>query len=180
MTLTRKGRFLAGAVIIVAFAAGLPAAERGWKTPPELELDHLPRLCERIDGAPDSKFRLPLPGAEEWPVYRVLWEAREFRVALDPEAHRVRILSAEDPEFRTPAGIHLGSTLREVREKAAEEVRCGSGWNCFAALPSGWSAGFSTIHSNPATGKIEYRDPDDESRVNSLLMYGECEDPPER
>jgi hypothetical protein len=44
------------------------------------------------------------------------------------------------------------------------------------ALPSGWSAGFSTVYSNPETHKIEYREPSDESQVNSLVLRGECEE----
>jgi len=173
--MTSRRYLIRSAVALAVLLAALPAVGRGWKTPPELESDHMPALCERMDGAPASKFRLPQAGAEDWPVYRTFWEDREFRIALHPETHRVRIVSAKDAGFRTPEGIGLGSKLKEAREKSGGEVLCATGWTCFLALPSGWSAGFSTVHSNPDTGKIEYRDPGDDSEVSSLTLRGECE-----
>ncbi len=159
----------------VALVATSPAVGRGWKTPPDLETDHLPRLCERFDGTPRSKFRLPHPGAENWPVYRLVWEETEFRIALDPDTRRVRALSTKDLKFRTPEDVGLGSTLLEVRKKSAGELHCEAGWTCLIALPSGWSAGFSAVHTDPETNKMEYRDPGDDSPVNSLLLRGECD-----
>jgi hypothetical protein len=173
-----KRRSSVSVVVAMVFLAALPAASRGWKTPPRLEIGHMPQLCEWIDGTPASKFRLPGPMAEDWPVFLVIWEEHEFRVALDPETFRVRALSTEDPAFRTPEGVGLGSTLQEARERSAGEVRCGSGWTCFARLPSGWNAGFSTVYSNPETQKIEYREPVDEAPVSRLVLHGECEDRP--
>jgi hypothetical protein len=169
-----RQRFATSAVVVLVTLAAVPALGRGWKTPPELEFDHMPTLCERVDEAPASKFRLPHTGAENWPVYRAFWEEHELRIALHPETHRVRIISTKDAGFRTPEGIGLGSSLKEVREESGGEVQCAAGWTCFLTLPSGWSAGFSTVHSNPDTDKIEYRDPDDDSTVNSLVLRGEC------
>ncbi len=168
-------RFLHCAAVTLVLAAAVPAVGRGWKTPPDLEADHLPRLCERFDGAPNSKFRLPQPGAESWPVYRLVRDEVEFRVALDPDTHQVRAVSTKDPGFRTPEGVGLGSTLGEARQQSAGELRCPAGWNCFADLPSGWSLGFSVVHTDPETKQMEYRDPGDDSAVNSLVLRGSCE-----
>jgi hypothetical protein len=160
----------------VTLAATVPAVGRGWKTPPDLETDHLPRLCEQFDSSPDSKFRLPHPGAENWPVYRFVQEGIEFRIALDPGTQRVRALSTKDLKFRTPEDVGLGSTLKEVRQKSDEKLQCEAGWTCFLALPSGWIVGFSTVHMDPETNKMEYRDPQADSTVNSLLLRGECDE----
>lgn len=53
----------------------------------------------------------------------------------------VSLLTTSDPLFRTPEGLHTGSTVDDVRAAGATSFDYENGFGCSAKLPSGWNAG---------------------------------------
>jgi hypothetical protein len=136
----------------IGFAAGLLAlgalACRSAGEPrsgiPMLE-DAIPVAAEPVLGQPlpfqaPPQFEITLAADEKHPAY-IIWVGEVlYDVAVD-EKGLVSYLSTSHPSFKTPEGLHVGSSLQEARAAGAGDFAPAHGWACYAELPSGWRAG---------------------------------------
>jgi hypothetical protein len=86
--------------------------------------------------------QLVIASAQMSPVCTTRSHDIEFTVA----GHgKVQFVETRDPRFLTPEGIHVGSTLNDVRAVGGSQIRSEPGWRFFSTLPSGWNVAFDGI-----------------------------------
>ncbi len=56
---------------------------------------------------------------------------------------RIAYVSTQDTSFRSPEGIHIGSTYQDVRRIGGTEIIAELSWAYYSQLPSGWFAQYS-------------------------------------
>lgn len=57
----------------------------------------------------------------------------------------IEYIETNDANFRTPEGIHVGSTFVEVATAGGTQMVSEEGWRHYATLPSGWNAAFPGV-----------------------------------
>ena len=89
----------------------------------------------------DQVAGLMISSANIAPVFKIEVQSYEFEVATG-YGERIDWVSTTDRRFRTPEGIGVGSSMKEVSRRVDAEVLGIPGWACFVELPSGWKAAF--------------------------------------
>lgn len=64
-----------------------------------------------------------------------------YLFAVDDQ-NRVIYIQSQDPSFRTPEGLGVGSTLDQIIAGGGRTVVYETGWAHYSELPSGWCAMF--------------------------------------
>ena len=118
-------------------------------------MDQLPRFPSEKDAillAAEPELGKPLPFQAKFQFLTTVsssqmadaYYIRVDKILYTVGAERdgtVSILSTSDPLFRTPEGLHTGSTVDDVRAAGATGFAYENGFGCSAKLPSGWNAG---------------------------------------
>ena len=122
---------LASSVLVLGF--GIATASQSV----ELVLGHrLPRDAKLVAGT----MLLTSPGQVR-DVYAVQRDGVDFLVCPD-SSRRITHIRTTDPAFRTPEGVHVGSSLKEIRAVSPVGEAYLPGWAYIVHLRSGWSAAF--------------------------------------
>lgn len=117
--------------------------------PVVISLDALPKLCERIDTPRTTRYYELASPSQFWPTYEAKLEGVTFLIGVDEARgprrgdRKVHYIATYESQFRTPEGASVGLTPAQLGELTNEQLRCETGWACFVALPSGWSAAFA-------------------------------------
>jgi hypothetical protein len=124
-----------------------------WSQPPMLE-DAIHVAAEPVIGQPlpfqaEPQYQIVMSPSRKDAAY-VIWVGEILYSLAADDKGLVSYLSTTHPSFRTPEGLHVGSSLAEARAAGAGEFAPDHGWACFARLPSGWWAG-SLLADPPQT-----------------------------
>lgn len=90
---------------------------------------------------PSGSDLLLAASAQMWPFREMSIGGVTYRVAVNGK-HLVAYLATSDPNFRSPEGLSVGSTLEQVLATGAQAPGAEPGWAYHTKLPSGWSAAF--------------------------------------
>jgi hypothetical protein len=84
-------------------------------------------------------FKTTVSSSQMEDAYFIRVDRILYTVTVDDKG-LVTFLSTSDPSFRVSEGLHVGSTVDELRTAGATGFAYESNWGCSAALPSGWRA----------------------------------------
>jgi hypothetical protein len=135
-------RYLRNAVAILVLAL-VWACTPVLVPPPAAE--RAPQLGERMPCTP-GPAHLVTAAAQTYPSCEFAVDRLKFDLAADPSG-QVVFIACHDPAFRTPDGIRIGSSLREVLSSGGQQPVPEPGWGVHSLLPSGWHAVFAEIPS---------------------------------
>ena len=106
--------------------------------------------CSSPSSVPELGDRLVLPSGSDLLLVASsqTWPHKEFKVSgitydiASDDKNLVAYVSTQDPSFRTPEGLGVGSTLEQTLATGAKSPWAEPGWAFHTRLPSGWSAAF--------------------------------------
>jgi hypothetical protein len=84
--------------------------------------------------------------AQTYPYEDVYFSGIKYGVGVN-NSGRIAYLCTSDPNFKTPEGISVQSTLEEVLKAGAAPPWYEPGWAHHTKLPSGWSVAFTPFSS---------------------------------
>jgi hypothetical protein len=119
-------------MLLLLSLCGCQASQRPTVAPPELG-DHA--------YVQDRTKLFAISSSQLSPHTTVEVAGTTFVVAVDRES-RITFIQPMSPNFRTPEGLSLGSTLQDVLSSGGSPVRNERGWAQYSTLPSGWRAAF--------------------------------------
>ena len=125
-------------------------------------------LCPRIPaiGEPIPFWATPATSSIWTGREHLTYHTFEFRGAefnLGSTNGAIVLISTGDPEFRTPEGISVGSSLAQVLNVSSDELHLDSdGTDYVATLPSGWLAVF--------WAKQDGTPPDNDAYLSGLML----------
>lgn len=99
----------------------------------------VPEIGKPLPFKADPQYEITMSTSRKDAAYFIRVGEIEYSLAVDDKG-LVSYLSTSHPEFRTPEGLRVGSSLDEARAAGAGEFAPEHGWACFAKLPSGWWA----------------------------------------
>jgi len=99
----------------------------------------VPEIGKPLPFKADPQYEITMSTSRTDAAYFIRVGEIEYSLAVDDKG-LVSYLSTSHPQFRTPEGLHIGSSLDEARAAGAGEFAPEHGWACFAKLPSGWWA----------------------------------------
>ena len=90
---------------------------------------------------PSGSNYLLVSSAQLWPHQEMEFSGIKYDIATNDKS-QVAYISTSDPNFHTPEGLFVGSTLEQVLTAGAKTPWREPGWAYHTPLPSGWSAAF--------------------------------------
>jgi len=136
--MSMKGLILTG----MSFAL-LSACENTHNT-----VDRLGDLGDPMPCTPESGKRYVIAAAQISPGCETVVGGITYFFAEDP-GHKVRYIAVQDPTFRTPEGISVGSSLADVSSSGAAPGWYETGWAYHSELRSGWHAAVFWVRDEP-------------------------------
>ncbi len=98
--------------------------------------------CPKVVGF-EPLGRVLVSPSESLPSKRFKENGQIFVLGFDA-LNRVAYIETADPSFRSPEGIAVGSTLKQVDQAGGLHSVLEAGWGHYLPLPSGWSAVFES------------------------------------
>ena len=128
-------------LMVGPFGEARPQCQKARESSKRLKLKSEPELGMKLPFKRRSTSLLMTRSGSLEPAYEVEHEGLEFTVCAykDMLIHHV---STKDPRFRTPEGIAVEVSLKEVLDVSKGKLVEESGWAFFVSLKSGWNAAF--------------------------------------
>ena len=128
-------------LMVAPFGEARPQGRKARDTPKRFKLKNEPEIGMKLPFKRRSTSLLMTGSGGLEPAYEVEHEGSEFTVCAY-EDRLIHHVSTNDPRFRTPEGIAVGVSLKEVLELSKGKLVREPGWAFFVSLKSGWNAAF--------------------------------------
>jgi len=128
--------------------------------------NNCPTIGQKMPCTPTPSVLYAISSADFAPGCETILFGIKFFLATN-DGERICYISTQDPKFKTPEGIHVGDTLKDVLGAGGSMPIEETSWAYYSELPSGWCAQYPGI---PGLGKFDGGPPESDSKVVKLFL----------